>query len=226
MSSGTKRCAVWAFHPRSWAHDCSGELFVVCVAGEDAGQKLCRMLRPKWDRRGVDLVTHVEEYGDDVIRAFALARDSARGPHSELVSDARQLAGASEIELIEAPQGTTPETPTEAAAVTPAEVKIPDRAQKAGKQYQQAAEALGVVEPADREAYDQLVKAHEQAGEADALPALETWQRNLRTYRQLTGQQKNKPRAGRERGAQGLARADQIEPEHWPTRVRPRGVDE
>jgi len=105
MSGGSKRCAVWACYERTYAHDCSGALFVVCVAGEDAGEKLCRMLRPKWDGRRVGLVTHVEEYGDDDIRGFALQRNSAGYPHNELVSDARRLANDSGVELIEAPLG-------------------------------------------------------------------------------------------------------------------------
>ena len=97
---------------------------------------------------------------------------------------------------------------------------------KAGEQYRQAAEALDTTNPTDREVFDQLTSAMRVSGEEVDLPNFATWQRNLREYRRLTGQQKNKPRAGREESAGGLVRSDQIEPEHLPTRVRPKRVDE
>ncbi len=112
------------------------------------------------------------------------------------------------------------------ATKTQAQVSIPNRARKAGEQYRQAAEALGVSSPTDREAYEQLVTAFETSGEKAELPRFDTWQRNLRKYRQLTRQQKNKPRTGRERNAGSLVRADQIEPEYLPTRVRHEHVDQ
>lgn len=106
------------------------------------------------------------------------------------------------------------------------EIHIPDRARKASEQYRQAAEALDVSDPIDQEAYDQLATAMESSGEKADLPTFSTWQRNLREYRRLTGQQKNKPRAGREGSAGSLVRADQIEPEHLPTRIRPKSSDQ
>jgi len=112
-----------------------------------------------------------------------------------------------------------------AAHQTPPEPLIRKRALKAGEQYRQAAEALGVSDPADREAYDQLATAMASSGEKMDLPRFDTWQRNLREYRRLTGQQKNKPRAGREGSAGSLVRADQIEPEQLPTCIRPKSFD-
>ncbi|MFH1110130.1 MAG: hypothetical protein V1790_13180 [Planctomycetota bacterium] len=105
-------------------------------------------------------------------------------------------------------------------------VSIPNRAQKAGEQYRQAADALGVPDPPDQQVFDQLTTAMEISGEKADLPTFATWQRNLREYRRLTGQQKNKPRAGRGTSAGGLVRPDQIEPQHLPTRIRPKPVDE
>jgi hypothetical protein len=116
----------------------------------------------------------------------------------------------------------TSETKTETAP----EVSIPNRARKAGEQYRQAAEALGVSDPTDRQAYDQMATAMETSGEREDLASFDTWQRNLREYRRLTGQQKNRPRAGREGSARSLVRADQIEPQHLPTRIRSKRVDE
>ncbi len=109
---------------------------------------------------------------------------------------------------------------------TPTEVDVPNRARKAGEQYRQAAEALGVSDPTDWEAYNQLGAAMGLSGEEADLPRLDTWQRNLREYRRLTGQQKNKPRAGREGSAGSLVRADLIEPKHLPTRIRPKSSDQ
>jgi len=82
-----------------------------------------------------------------------------------------------------------------------------------------------VSDPADREAYGQLAAAMESSGEKMDLPRFDTWQRNLREYRRLTGQQKNKPRAGRG-GSVKMVRPDQIEPHHWPTRIRPKSFDQ
>ena len=96
------------------------------------------------------------------------------------------------------------------AEQTPVEEKVPDRARKAGEQYRQAAEALGVLAPTDREVYDAVAGADAREGEASDLPSFATWQRNLREYRRLRGQQKNRPRAGRERDARGLVRAGEI----------------
>lgn len=111
-------------------------------------------------------------------------------------------------------------------SATQTEVSMPDRARKAGEQYRQAAEALGVSDPTDRQVYDQLAAAMETSGEKEDLASFETWQRNLREYRRLTGQQKNTPRAGRAGSTGKLVRADQIEPENWPTLIRPKRVDE
>lgn len=111
-------------------------------------------------------------------------------------------------------------------SATRTEVSMPYRTRKAGEQYRQAAEALGVSDPTDLQVYDQLAAAMETSGEKEGLASFETWQRNLREYRRLTGQQKNKPRAGRAGSTGKLVRADQIEPEHWPTVIRPKRVDE
>lgn len=106
------------------------------------------------------------------------------------------------------------------------EVSLPTRALKAGGQYRLAAEALDVSEPTDREVYDQIAAASKISGEIADLPTFETWQRNLRVYRQCTGQQKNKPRAGRKGGEKTLVPSDRIEPEHLPTRIRPKSAEE
>jgi hypothetical protein len=92
---------------------------------------------------------------------------------------------------------------------------------KAGEQYRQTLDALGVASVSDREAYDQLGAVMERSGESAELPALDTWQRNLREYRRLTGAQKNTPRRGRTQGSGSLVRPDDIEPSQMPTRIRP-----
>jgi len=81
--------------------------------------------------------------------------------------------------------------------VDPATLDLPARARKAGEQYAQVLEALNVSNVTDRDAYDQLAVAMTQSDERPELPQFDTWQRNLREYRRLTGTQKNKPRAGR-----------------------------
>ena len=115
---------------------------------------------------------------------------------------------------------------TNPATAPQTEISIPGRARKAGEQYRQAAEALGVSDPTDREAYDQLAAAMKLSGEKADLPKFDTWQRNLREYRQRTGQQKNKPRAGRRRNTGTLVRRDQIESTHLPTCIQPRRLDQ
>ncbi|MEK6676510.1 MAG: hypothetical protein AABZ47_12770 [Planctomycetota bacterium] len=95
---------------------------------------------------------------------------------------------------------------------------IPPRALKAGEQYKQAIEALGVTAATDRELYGQLAKAHKTAGES--FPTFPTWQRNLREYRRLTNQQKYGTHAKVQGGS--MVRPDQIEPNALPTRIRPR----
>lgn len=108
----------------------------------------------------------------------------------------------------------------------PSDVHIPDYARKAGEQYKQAAKALGQSAPLDREAYDRIATAMEQSGEKVELQSFDTWQRSLREYRRLTGQQKNTPRAGRGQNSRSLVPADRIEPSLLPTRIRPKSVDE
>jgi len=119
-------------------------------------------------------------------------------------------------------EGAIPENTGEGerATKTPTEVIIPNRARKAGEQYLQTVEALGLSNPTDRQAYDQFAAAMEQSGESADLPRFGSWQRNLRTYRRLTGQQKNQPRAGRRGSTASTVRADQIEPEQLPSRIR------
>jgi hypothetical protein len=140
---------------------------------------------------------------------------------SDIEADERQREGKGERTVESAtPQGGTPSESSDTDKPS-----IPLRAETAHAQYQQAADALGGM-PTDRQAYDQLATALGISGEKADLPAFDAWQRNLRTYRQLTSQQKNKPRSGRARTAPGLVRADQIEPKQWPTRIRPKAADE
>lgn len=113
-----------------------------------------------------------------------------------------QSQAAAPQEKIRIPLNIDPEQPTRDA--------IPPRAQKAGEQYRQAVEALGVANPRDRDAYEKLEAAMKMSEEKADLPNFDTWTRNLRTYRQLTNQQKNHPRAGRKRNSGSVGRADQI----------------
>jgi hypothetical protein len=114
----------------------------------------------------------------------------------------------------------------ESTTVVPPDMPIPLRALKAGEQYRQAVEALGQTDPTDLEVYDKLAAALGQSGESKDLPCFATWQRNLRLYRNHTGQQKNKPRAGRKGNSGSMIRADQITPDQLPTRVRPEHLDQ
>lgn len=97
---------------------------------------------------------------------------------------------------------------------------IPPRALKAAEQYRQVCKAHGVALLSDKEAYSKLANAMEVSGESSDLPALETWARNLREYRQQTGQQKHKPSSGQMRTMASTVRADQIEGQDLPTRTR------
>jgi hypothetical protein len=99
------------------------------------------------------------------------------------------------------------------------ENNIPKRAQIAAQQYMLAAEALGEADPTDHDVYDQLERAHKQAGEAEDLPSFATWQRNLREYRRLTGTQKHRCRADRTDEAQRFPGIDDIEPQSLPESV-------
>ncbi len=107
----------------------------------------------------------------------------------------------------------------------PDERKIPPRAQTAYEQYKQAVAVLNVSEPTDREAYDVLAKACEQAGEAADLPSFATWRRNLTEYRTRTGTQKNTSRAGRGDSGSRFPKIEDIEPQSLPNQVRPRWAD-
>ena len=151
---------------------------------------------------------------------YVITRDGISRIESDGLNDRAATPGAAGNEPSRVPRPTNP------AAATQTEISIPDRARKAGEQYRQAAEALGESDPTDREAYDQLTAAMELSGEEVDLPRFDTWQRNLREYRRLTGQQKKEPRAGREGSAGSLVRADQIEPKHLPTRIRPKSFDQ
>ncbi len=131
-------------------------------------------------------------------------------------------AGAGEANPSEsAPHSATPKHSAESVP----ERSIPDRARRAWEQYRQAVETLG-GEPSDRQVYDQLAAAFQSSGESAELPAFDTWQRNLREYRRLTAQQKNKPRAAREHPRVSCAQTDQLDVAELPTRIRPKRADE
>lgn len=108
---------------------------------------------------------------------------------------------------------------------TEGQPKIPVRAQKAASQYRLGFEALGDPKATDRQIYDLLAKKMKTSGEKAELPSFDTWQRNLREYRRLTEQQKNKPRGGRGQTSGSIVPADQIEAEHLPTKVRKNPKD-
>lgn len=104
-------------------------------------------------------------------------------------------------------------------------VAIPLRAKKAWGQYEQGRNALNREDVTDDEVYDLLDKTYKQSGEQADLPIRDSWKRNLREHRRLTGTQKNAPRAGRVGTAGHFARVDQIEPQSLPTQIRPKCVD-
>ena len=83
---------------------------------------------------------------------------------------------------------------------------LPERVKFAYGQYLSAVSNVR-DKATDRECYD-WVKAH---NEGSPLPAFETWQRYVRQARQHHGQQKNTPRAGRNRG-RSIALPEDIEP--------------
>lgn len=113
-------------------------------------------------------------------------------------------------------------TPVE---VSTAEVKIPNRARKAGEQYRRALEIVG-DSATDRAVYDNVAPALRNSGETADLPSFETWQRNLREYRRLTGRQKNTPRTQRPRLRASCASPDQLAGSELPTSIRSKSADE
>ena len=121
------------------------------------------------------------------------------------------------------PNDVSTESSSEVSADSPRaeeQPEIPTRAHKAASQYSLGLAATNESNPTDRQVYDALASKLSVSGEHRELPTFATWQRNLREHRRLTNQQKNKPRAGRSRASGSIVSADQIEPEHLPTRVR------
>ncbi len=97
------------------------------------------------------------------------------------------------------------------AGVTGGKAKVlPACALKAGEQYRQAVKVLGTDTATDREVYEQIEKAFQQAGEADDLPSFDTWRRNLRMYRKATGTQKHRSRTRRSDGARSVVDHSQL----------------
>lgn len=95
---------------------------------------------------------------------------------------------------------------------------IPNYAQKALLEYRKTVEAFGLIKPTDREVYNKLFDTLKDSDKQHDLPNCDTWQRNLRTGRRLTKQQKNAPRAGRE--CRSAVKMDQIEPHLLPTSIK------
>jgi hypothetical protein len=87
---------------------------------------------------------------------------------------------------------------------------IPLRVSRAWAQYRVAGDALGVPEPVDREAYEQIADAYGTARKRDELPDFGTWRRYLSEYRRLAGQSKHRPRAGRADGARSVAKRSEL----------------
>ncbi|MCG3179635.1 MAG: hypothetical protein BIFFINMI_01976 [Phycisphaerae bacterium] len=85
----------------------------------------------------------------------------------------------------------------EVAAHAPTTDPLEPAERKAYQQYAYAVEQSAMPITKDREAYDWLA-AHLDSG--DKLPAYETWTRYLRSARKALGEQKNKPRRGRQAG--------------------------
>ena len=88
-------------------------------------------------------------------------------------------------------------------------VKLPPRVIEARDQYLAACEALGTDSPTDREAYDLIEMTAYDAGEPSPLPTFGTWTSYLRQWRGATGQQKNKPRGGREAASGSVVKQGQ-----------------
>jgi hypothetical protein len=106
--------------------------------------------------------------------------------------------------------------------------KIPDRALKAWQQYEEGLRLLDghVEKPTDQQVYRTLESKYRLTDEVGNLLPFERWTRYLRTYRSLTGQQKNKPRAGREQPVGSCVRYDQVDAKELPTRIRRKSADE
>lgn len=79
--------------------------------------------------------------------------------------------------------------------------QIPKRARHAHQLYQQACEANDTDRMTDDNAYDFLKRTIQDSGETLDLPTRVAFRRNLSTYRNRTGTQKNRPRRGREGGS-------------------------
>jgi|GEM_PF-6889293 len=140
--------------------------------------------------------------------------DLSHQPNDRRVTDPAQPGGE---EGSHAGQG--------ASGSDPSDAKIPPRAVKAGQQYKQAVDVHDGAKLEDREAYEAITRAYRQANEENELPKFDTWQRNLREWRRLTGTQKKSRRAGRAAQARSLVKAEDIEPESLPTHLRSRGMD-
>jgi hypothetical protein len=106
--------------------------------------------------------------------------------------------------------------------------EIPQRAIKAWDGYTKACEALKDTNshPTDRAAYDLLVKVLARDDEGEELPRFDSWQRNLREYRQKTGQQKRKPRRDHRQSSGLMVHVNELDYRELPTRIKPADLGE
>lgn len=168
---------------------------------------------------------------DAAWKAHCFAKAPTSSPPTEILQRIREcqdtlrvIVTADELRETNPPSESSPSQgahPKQSTAI-----KIPSRAQKAWEQYRQAAEAFGGGEPTDRQVHDQLTAALKSSGESADVPAFETWQRNLREYRRLTDQQKNKSRAGRAQPRASSVPLDLLGAAEQPTRIRQKRADE
>jgi hypothetical protein len=110
-------------------------------------------------------------------------------------------------------ESATPTAPTapagERAAGSATEPAIPPRAAKAWGQYRRALEQEGkpLTDPV---AYGVVKKDLLDDDERKDFPEFDAWVRALREWRKATGQQKNKPRAGRAGAARSIVKASEL----------------